>query len=99
LHVYTRDETRPRFPSTVMSVASSRDGRFVYVTFDGTDPRTKPPMIAIVVEELDASSLKVLARQYIDAELAALATAVPGGDQHEEGVLGDLTVAESRSAR
>jgi hypothetical protein len=68
-----------RFPSTVMSVASSPDGRFVYVTFDGPDPRTKPPMIAIVVEELDASSLKVLARQYIDAELAALATAVPGG--------------------
>jgi hypothetical protein len=68
-----------RFPSTVMSVASSPDGRLVYVTFDGTDPGTKPPGAAIVVEELDASSLKVLARQYIDAELTALATAVPGG--------------------
>ena len=69
-----------RFSSTVMSVVSSPGGEeYVYVTFDGTDLRTKPPMIAIVVEELDASSLKVLARQYIDAELAALATAVPGG--------------------
>jgi hypothetical protein len=68
-----------RFPSTVMSVASSPDGRLVYVTFDGTDPRTKPPAGAIVVEELDASSLKVLARQYIDGELMGLATAVPGG--------------------
>ena len=68
-----------RFPSTVMSVACSPDGRLVYVTFDGTDPRTKPPAGAIVVEELDASSLKVLARQYIDGELMGLATAVPGG--------------------
>ena len=66
-----------RFPSTVMSVASSPDGRLVYVTFDGTDPTTKPPRA--VVEELDASSLKVLAHQYIDGELTALATAVPAG--------------------
>ena len=69
-----------RFPSTVMSVATSPDGRLIYVTFDGTDPRrAKPPMFAVVVEELDASSLKVLARQYIDGELTALATAVSGG--------------------
>ncbi len=69
-----------RFPSTVMSVAISPDGRLIYVTFDGTDPRrAKPPMFAVVVEELDASSLKVLARQYIDGELTALATAVSGG--------------------
>jgi hypothetical protein len=68
-----------RFPSTVMSVASSPDGRLVYVTFDGTDATTKHPGAAAVVEELDASSLKVLARQYIDGELTALATAVPGG--------------------
>jgi hypothetical protein len=68
-----------RFPSTVMSVASSPDGRLVYTTFDGTDPRTKPPMFAIVVEELDASSLKVLARQYLDGAIVALATAVPAG--------------------
>ena len=69
-----------RFPSTVMSVATSPDERLIYVTFDGTDPRrAKPPMFAVVVEELDASSLKVLARQYIDGELTALATAVSGG--------------------
>ncbi len=69
-----------RFSSTVMSVVSSPGGEeYVYVTFDGTDLRTKPPAGAIVVEELDASSLKVLARQYIDGEFADLATAVPGG--------------------
>ena len=69
-----------RFSSTVMSVVSSPGGEeYVYVTFDGTDLRTKPPAGAIVVEELDASSLKVLARQYIDGEFAGLATAVPGG--------------------
>jgi hypothetical protein len=67
------------FPSTVMSVASSPDGRLVYATFDGTDPRTKPPAGAIVIDELDASSLKVLARQYLDGAVMAFATAVPGG--------------------
>lgn len=67
------------FPSTVMSVASSPDGRLVYATFEGTDHRTKPPAGAVVVEELDASSLKVLARQYLDGESTALASAVPGG--------------------
>ena len=81
-----------RFPSTVMSVASSPDGRIVYVTFDGTDPRTKPPAGAIVVEELDASSLKVLARQYIDGELAALgdrgAWRSLGGEQRRHAVVG-----------
>lgn len=68
-----------RFPSTVMSVAVSTDGRLVYVTFDGTDRRTQPPMFGVVVEEIEASSLRVLARRYIDWELTADATAVPGG--------------------
>jgi len=68
-----------RFPSMANSVAVSPDGRFVYVTFDGADRRTRPPMFGVVVEEIEASSLRVLARRYIDGEMTADATAVPGG--------------------
>ena len=68
-----------RFPSTVNSVAVSPDGRLVYVTFEGADRITRPPMFGVVVEEIEASSLRVLARRYIDGEMTADATAVPGG--------------------